>query len=93
MQYVPKDGLYVYFRYADAQTIMCIMNTSDQELPVHFKDYVERTNGFASGINILTQQPVLPDFAIPAQRMWIVELRKWLFAPVIARHEAICAVQ
>jgi len=28
MQYVPKNGLYVYFRYDAAQTIMCVMNTS-----------------------------------------------------------------
>src|SRR5258708_4958267 len=27
MQYVPKDGLYVYFRYDANQTIMCWMNT------------------------------------------------------------------
>ena len=76
MQYIPKDGLYVYFRYTDAQTIMCIMNTNDRELPVHFNDYTERTSGFTSGVNVLTQQQVLPDFTMPAQRMWIVELKK-----------------
>ena len=28
MQYVPQDGLYVYFRYDAKQTIMCVMNAS-----------------------------------------------------------------
>ena len=76
MQYIPKEGLYVYFRYTNAQTVMCIMNTSDKELPVHFSNYTERTNGFTNGVNVLTQQQVLPDFTMPAQRMWIVELKK-----------------
>ncbi len=76
MQYIPKDGLYVYFRYTNAQTIMCIMNTSDKEKEVHFKNYEERTTGFASGTNVLTQQQVLPDFSMPAKRMWVVELKK-----------------
>ena len=76
MQYIPKDGLYVYFRYTDAETVMCIMNTSDQEKPVHFANYDERTTGFVSGVNVLTGQVVLTDFTVPAQRMWIVELKK-----------------
>ncbi len=76
MHFIPKDGLYVYFRYTDAQTVMCIMNTSDKEKPVHFSDYVERTKGFTNGINVLSQQQVSPDFTMPAQRMWIVELKK-----------------
>lgn len=76
MQYIPRDGMYVYFRYTNTQAVMCIMNTSDKELPVHFSDYKERTNGFSGGSNVLTKQQVLPDFTMPAQRMWIVELKK-----------------
>ncbi len=76
MQYIPADGLYVYFRYTGSQTIMCVMNTSDKEMPVHFIDYAERTNGFTTGMNVLTKQKVLPEFMMPAQRMWIIELQK-----------------
>ena len=76
MQYIPKDGLYVYFRYTDAQTVMCIMNTSDKQMPVRFSDYIERTSGFTKGTNVLSKEDVSPQFTIPAQRMWIVELKK-----------------
>lgn len=31
MQFVPEDGIYVYFRYNDDQTVMVIMNTEDKE--------------------------------------------------------------
>ncbi|TKK68964.1 alpha-amylase [Ilyomonas limi] len=76
MQYIPVDGLYVYFRYTDTQTIMCIMNTSDTEKAVSFDNYPERTTGFSGGRNVLTRQEVLPAFKIPAKQMWVVELRK-----------------
>lgn len=76
MQYIPKGGSYVYFRYTNTQTVMCIMNTNDKEIPVHFADYSERTAGFTSGVNVLTQQQILPDFSMPARAMWVVELKK-----------------
>ncbi len=76
MQYIPNNGLYVYFRYTDAQTVMCIMNTSEKEMPVHFSNYPERTAGFSGGSNVISGQQVLPDFTISAQRMWIVELKR-----------------
>ncbi len=52
MHYVPQDGLYVYFRYDDNQTVMCIMNTSAKTMNVNFADYAERTAGFSHGIGI-----------------------------------------
>ncbi len=76
MQYIPVDGLYLYFRYTDAQTVMCIMNTSDKEKAMQLNDYAERTAGFSGGKNVLTGQTVLPSFSMPAQRMWIIELTK-----------------
>ena len=76
MQYIPVDGLYVYFRYTDAQTVMCIMNTSDKEKAVNFTNYPERTTGFSNGRNVITGQQIMPSFIIPAKQMWVVELRK-----------------
>jgi glycosidase len=79
MQYVPDDGLYIYFRYDNKQTIMCIMNTSDKVKELDFTKYAERTNGFGSAKSIignnnvyLTKDKVL----IPAKRMWVLELQK-----------------
>jgi neopullulanase len=39
MHYLPVDGVYVYFRYDDSQTIMCIMNTSEKEVSIDFTRY------------------------------------------------------
>jgi glycosidase len=76
MQYLPIDGLYVYFRYDKDQTIMCIMNTSDKEQTIDFSKYSERTSGFTRGKDIISGATVNTPNNIPAKKMWIVELQK-----------------
>jgi glycosidase len=76
MQYLPNDGLYVYFRYDAGQTVMCVMNTSAKNKTVSFNDYIERTNGFNGGRNIVTNEKVNYSFSIPAKRMQIYELTR-----------------
>ncbi|MFP5041417.1 alpha-amylase family glycosyl hydrolase [Parasediminibacterium sp. JCM 36343] len=77
MQYLPKDGLYVYFRYDAKQTIMCIMNTSDKEQTVNLNDFTERTSGFTKATDIVSGNTITSNqFTIPAQKMWILELGK-----------------
>jgi glycosidase len=74
MQYLPKEGLYVYFRYDQNKTIMCIMNTDDKERMINFNDYSERTNGFQKGKDIVEQQIINDHFLIPAHQMRVLEL-------------------
>jgi glycosidase len=76
MQYVPEDGLYVYFRYDPKQTIMCVMNTSDKEQEIDFAKYAERTTGFNTAKNAVSNESLTNKFKIPAKRMWVLELAK-----------------
>jgi hypothetical protein len=76
MQYVPDDGLYVYFRYDAKQAIMCVMNTSGKEKEIDFVKYTERTTGFIGAMNIVTGVSLGNKFTIPAKRMWVLELSK-----------------
>lgn len=76
MQYLPKDGLYVYFRYDAGQTIMCIMNTSDKERSVNFSDFEERTKGFARGKDVMDGSVKADHFTIPAKKLIVLELLK-----------------
>jgi neopullulanase len=46
MQYLPEDGVYVYFRYDAKQTVMVVMNTSKEEKKINFDKYAERTASF-----------------------------------------------
>lgn len=76
MQYLPKDGLYVYFRYDAGQTIMCIMNTSDKERSVNFSDFEERTKGFAGGKDVVDGSVKADHFTIPAKKLIVLALLK-----------------
>ena len=78
MQYVPQNGTYVYFRYDDKQTIMVVMNTSDNEKQVDPKRFIERTNGFTKAKNIITadSNDLNTEWKIPGKSIWILELIK-----------------
>ncbi len=78
MQFVPKDGVYVYFRYDDSQTIMCVMNPNEREMEIDFSSYAERTAGFtmANEITTGTQITLGNKLKIPAMTMWVLELKK-----------------
>ena len=52
MQFLPVDGIYVYFRYTATETVMVMMNTSDKKTVVNTKRFNERINGFTKGKNI-----------------------------------------
>jgi glycosidase len=56
IHYLPTAGVYVYFRYDDKQTIMCVMNTADKEMEVAFENYAERTAGFFKATDVITGQ-------------------------------------
>ncbi len=77
MQYVPQDGLYVYFRYDGNQTVMCVMNASDKEKSIDFSKYDERTKGFAKAVNIVNNNSYLigGNTSIPSKTMWVLLLQ------------------
>ncbi|MBK8608813.1 MAG: glycoside hydrolase family 13 protein [Chitinophagaceae bacterium] len=54
MQFTPQDGVYVYFRYDDKQTIMVVMNTAKDSKTVVFERFRERIRGFSKMKNVLT---------------------------------------
>ncbi|MDB5193017.1 MAG: alpha-amylase [Segetibacter sp.] len=78
MQYAPDNGLYVYFRYDNNQTVMCMMNTSDKERDIDFTQFAERTEGFKQARNVVTgaRFGTNKKLTIPAKRMWVIELSK-----------------
>jgi len=56
MHYLPVAGVYVYFRYDDKQTVMCVMNTADKEMEIAFEQYPERTAGFLTATDVVSGQ-------------------------------------
>lgn len=54
MQYLPKEGLYVYFRYDAKETIMVISNTGDKKIQPEWSSYAERVKGFSQLRNVVS---------------------------------------
>jgi glycosidase len=77
MQYVPENGVYVYFRYDDRQTVMVVMNTAKKEMKINIEKYKERTNGFSKMKNIITGELTpLKDFTVTTKESAVYELMK-----------------
>ena len=78
MQYVPQDGLYVYFRYDNNKTVMVATNTLDKEMSVGTARFSERMKGFNTARNIQTGETLnsLSVLKIPAKTAWVLELTK-----------------
>ena len=78
MQFVPQDGVYVYFRYNADKTVMILMNGEEKEVTVSTARFAERTSGYTQAVNVATDE-VLADLSqikIPAKTTLVLELKK-----------------
>lgn len=77
MQYVPDDGVYVYFRYDAKQTVMVVMNTAKTEKTISFNKYAEKTGGFSQYMDVITKEKSgLKDFTLGSYKAVVFELLK-----------------
>jgi len=77
MQYVPEEGVYVYFRYDNDQTIMIVLNTAKEEKKVVIDKFAERTAGFTQYKNVISKEKgALKDFTLGSYKAVVYELMK-----------------
>ena len=76
MQFIPVNGVYVYFRYDQRQTIMCVLNTNDKKVTHALTRYAERIAGFSTGRDVITGQNVSlsSELELPPNSIGIFEL-------------------
>jgi glycosidase len=78
MQFIPQNGLYVYFRYTDdnSKTVMVIVNTEDKPNELKTARFAERMEKASSATNIITGEKMnnLSTIAIPASTSLVLEL-------------------
>jgi glycosidase len=53
MQFIPQDGIYVYFRYTDNQKVMVIVNTNTQSKTLALNRYNEMLQTSTSAFNVV----------------------------------------
>lgn len=77
MQYVPQDGIYVYFRYNDSKTVMLIMNTNDKEINLKTDRFSQRISNFHQGKNIISgeQYSNIQHIKVPSFTTLAIELQ------------------
>ncbi len=76
--YIPNDGVYVYFRYNDSESVMVVINNNDKESKtVQKSKYEESLSGFTKGFDIISGKPVddLDSFEIGPKTAMIIELK------------------
>ena len=78
MQYVPDDGLYIYFRYNANETVMCVVNTNASSKEINMNNYEERTKGLTKANNVLTNETFKSGdkFSVAGKTMLVLELKK-----------------
>lgn len=77
MQFLPVDGVYVYFRYDNDQTVMVVMNTSKEDKEVKISKYSERTAGFTQYKDVISKATgKLSDFSVGSYKAVVYELLK-----------------
>lgn len=75
-QYLPQDGIYVYFRHDDQKTVMIVLSQSNQAQVLSTKHFSENMGGFTSGKNVLDDSAVadIRQIAVPAGSVQVIEL-------------------
>lgn len=76
-QFIPKDGLYVYFRYDAKQTVMVVANTGDKKVKPDWSFFAERTAGFTNARNVVSGKiQRIDDLEIESGDSFVFELMK-----------------
>ncbi|HVZ57234.1 MAG TPA: glycoside hydrolase family 13 protein [Chitinophagaceae bacterium] len=77
MQYLPVNGVYVYFRYCDRQTILVATNTGSQDAILDWSRLSERAEGFHRLRNVLTGEiRDMEGFSLKRGESLVLELLK-----------------
>lgn len=76
--YVPENGVYVYFRHNDDESVMVVLNNNNESRTFTTERFAENLNGYTTGSDILhrTHFDQLHTISVPAMSARIIELKK-----------------
>ena len=76
--FIPGDGIYVYFRYNNDESVMVVLNNNENESrTIHGENYAESIEGFTEGTDIISGRKIedLGSFTIAPKTAMIIELK------------------
>ncbi|MDR3024805.1 glycoside hydrolase family 13 protein [Chryseobacterium sp.] len=76
--FVPQDGVFVYFRYNEKESVMVIINNNEKDQTLDLKRFTESLNGFTKGKEVISGKEISlqNSMNIPAKTPLIIELEK-----------------
>ena len=77
-QYLPVNGIYVYFRHNEQGSVMVIMSQNETEQTLSTQRFSDNLRTFSKGKNVLTDAVIsdLKSLTVPAHSIQIIELKK-----------------
>ncbi|WP_231595888.1 glycoside hydrolase family 13 protein [Sphingobacterium endophyticum] len=77
LQFIPDDGIYVYFRYNDLKTVMVIMNSKQENVKIHTKRFQEGIGNYKKASNIISGDLIedIQEIDIPPMSTQVFELK------------------
>ena len=78
LQYAPENGVYVYFRYDEKQTVMCVMNTTDGQQTIDLSRFSERIKDYTKAYDVATgvEFALQPTLSLGGKYLLVMELKK-----------------
>jgi hypothetical protein len=78
IHYAPKNGIYVYGRIKDNNTVLVILNATASDQTLQMARFSDITGDFRSGHDIITSRSfdIKNTITIPAKGEYILELSK-----------------
>jgi len=75
--YIPQDGVYVYFRYANDQKVMVILNKNETETKLDLTRFEEMIGGHSMGKDVISGKiyTLTDDIQLPMNDVLILELK------------------
>lgn len=75
MHFIPKDGVYAFFRYNDKQKFWTILNKGEKEAVVSFADFAEILPANSKAVDVMDNSSWIKEVKIPAKGFRILELK------------------
>jgi glycosidase len=75
-QFLPVNGVYVFTRTHQKQTVLCVLNRSGEAKEIPFRDYEESFSGFSKAMDALTGEMFIQALRVGPGQFRIFELRK-----------------
>ncbi len=77
MQFVPQDGIYVYFRYTDEQIVMVVSNTNNVSKEIKTNRFAEILKGAKKAWNVLNRSELndISSLKVEPKEIMVLEIK------------------